>query len=144
MQKVQNSSLLHPYKTIGEIIGGTGSNCLIKTGKKYHLATTTSNSFKIYKLPDLKLQLVGPHLKDKITCLTGVNEHLYIALKNKIFVYKFYHIEHVFELHAGNINNLLLFGEDYMISSDEYNIVALVDLKAKEEINRVKISYPIK
>ena len=50
-----SESLIQPYKTIGEIIGGTGCNCLIKTGKKLNLAVSTSNSFKIFKLPDLKL-----------------------------------------------------------------------------------------
>ena len=57
MNNKQNfkSSLVQPYKTIGEIIGGIGCNCIIKTGKKFNLAVSTQNSFKLYKLPDLKL-----------------------------------------------------------------------------------------
>ena len=55
MQNNLTSSLIQPYKTIGEIIGGNGCNCLIKSGKKFNLTVSTENSFKIYKLPDLKL-----------------------------------------------------------------------------------------
>ena len=55
MEQNLSSSLIQPYKTLGEIIGGPGSTCLFKTGKKLNLAVTTTNSFKIYKLPDLKL-----------------------------------------------------------------------------------------
>lgn len=75
---------MQPYKTIGTFLD-TKRPSLFSAGKKNFLAVSTNNCYKVYKMPEMKIRLLGPHFEPKIRfILGGSGNKLYIALKNKI------------------------------------------------------------
>lgn len=113
------SQILRPYKTIGVFLDGN-KPLYYSAGKKDFLATSTGNSFKIYKLPELKIKLLGPHLPHSISAISAVNEFLYIATKNEIIQMKYYHIVNRFQGHSEKVQQLLNMGS-VLLSSDRGN-----------------------
>jgi hypothetical protein len=43
------------------------------------MAFSTGNSFKVYKLPDMKIKLAGPYFNEKISCIQGINENIFLG-----------------------------------------------------------------
>jgi len=61
-------SLLKPYKSIGLVLDHHPGS-IYGSGEKSYLVHSCKNFYKIYSLPDLKVKLLGPHLKHPISCI---------------------------------------------------------------------------
>lgn len=121
-----SESLLAPYKSLGIFLDNNPC-CLFSAGDKSFLAVSTGNSYKIYKVPDLKVKLLGPHFPHKINTVAAMNENLFISSKNIVYKMKFYHIEQKFTYISkenAKIKTLLLLG-DYILASDNYNQIII-------------------
>ena len=57
-------------------------------------------------------------MKNKIRFVLGVNEYVFLAIKNKVYKMHFHHIEQIFEEHQNKINYMINLGSEYLISSD--------------------------
>lgn len=61
---------MQPYKTIGTFLDSKRPS-LFSAGKKTFLAVATNNSYKVYKMPEMKIKLLGPHFENKIRFIVG-------------------------------------------------------------------------
>lgn len=139
-----NISLLSPYKTIGLFLDNNPPY-LFSAGKKSFMAVSCKNSYKIYKLPDMKIKLLGPHFPHKITAFAAANENLYISCKNSVYRMKFYHIEQRYNYSndsEAHINSLLLLG-DYLLASNSENMIILWDIKQEKPMNTWENSFEV-
>jgi len=86
----QSRPLLAPYRSIGLFID-ENKPFLFHAGDKSFLLASTSHSFKLYKLPELKVKLLGPSLPNKIRAVAAHNENIFLACGNKIYHFQYYH-----------------------------------------------------
>lgn len=130
-----SESLLAPYKSLGIFLDNNPC-CLFSAGDKSFLAVSTLNSYKVYKVPDLKVKLLGPHFPHKINAVAAVNESLFLASKNMVYKMKFYHIEQKYTYISkenAKIKTLLLLG-DYILASDNYNQIIIWENKQEKPV----------
>jgi len=53
---------------------------------------STSHSYKIFSLPELKVIFHGPHFENKVRYIAVQNEFTFIGVKQKIFKLHYYSI----------------------------------------------------
>lgn len=80
-----------PYKQIGGFCGNRKPT-LYNIDKLYYLAMPIGKSFKVLALPEMRVRLLGPTLKDEITSIQAYNENLYVASGTSIFVFNHLHL----------------------------------------------------
>ena len=85
------TSLLKPYRSIGQFID-TNAPYNYFIGKHEYLACSTSHSFKIFKLPELKVRFLGPNLEHKVRAIVCHNEYVFVASGSQIFKFHYYHL----------------------------------------------------
>lgn len=139
-----SDSLISPYKSIGLFLDNNAPY-IYSAGNKSFMAVSTNHSYKIYKLPDLKIKLLGPHFPYKITSFVAHNELLYLACKNEILRVKFYHIEQKYTIlpqHKSPLANLLLLGE-VLLATDCLRQVILWDIKQSNPLFSFEVDYDI-
>ena len=86
----KKSILLKPYRTIGLFVDDN-KPFYYSIGKKSYLAASTGRSFKIYKMPEFKIKLLGPDLSHKIRAITAHNENVFLAAGSSIHQFHYYH-----------------------------------------------------
>lgn len=86
-----SKSLLTPYRTVGLFLDENAPH-LFSMGKKDFLLTSTSHSFKLFKLPEMKIKLLGPNLPKKIRAITAHNDNILIASGNLLYHFELYHL----------------------------------------------------
>lgn len=91
--------LLVPYRSIGLFIDENRPH-LFHIGKKSFLLASTHHSFKLYKLPEMKVKLLGPNLPKKIRAVTAHNENIFLACGNEIYHFEYYHLVRIIPMNA--------------------------------------------
>lgn len=76
--------LLTPYRSIGLFVD-ENKPAIFNAGKKSFMLTSTSHSFKLYKLPEMKIKLLGPNLPNKIRAVAAHNENIFLASGKNIY-----------------------------------------------------------
>ncbi len=87
----ESKPLLVPYRSIGLFVDENKPH-MYSMGKKAYLLTSTSHSFKLYKMPEMKIKLLGPNLPNKIRAISSHNDNFFIACGNLIYHFEFYHL----------------------------------------------------
>ena len=136
-----NSSLIAPYKSIGLFLD-SNPPYFFSAGLKSFIAVSTHHSYKIYKLPDLKIKLLGPHFPHKIRAIAAHNDFLYISVKSQILQISYYHIQRKFDSEGSSLEKLLILG-DFLIASDRDSTIFLWEIREEKPLFRMKISFEI-
>ena len=140
-------SLISPYKSLGLFLSSTPPVQFSAGGKSF-LAAPTSHSFKLYKLPDLKIKLLGPHFAHKIQAICAKNESLYLATKTGIVRLKYYHIERVYSIDDSTTNlkfsSMILIGE-YLLASESTTLTLFLwDVTNEKPLRTWPSEFPIR
>jgi U3 small nucleolar RNA-associated protein 21 len=133
--------LLRPYKSIGVFLD-SNRPLYYSAGKKDFLAASTGNSFKIYKLPELKIKLLGPHFPNSISSISAVNEYLYVASKNEIIQMKYYHIVNRFQGHKEKVLQILNMGS-VLVSSDRGNNIFIWHTETASLLHSFQVEFDL-
>ena len=81
---------MQPYKSIGVYCDESDFG-IYQAGPKHFVACSTHKSFKVYTLPDLRVNLQGPTFRHKIRAIRGQNENLFVAEGQQIHKMQYYH-----------------------------------------------------
>lgn len=130
---MDTTPVLLPYKSVGVYLDPVPP-FIFKINKKEYLLVSTIHSFKLMKLPSLKIKLMGPHFPNKIRAVSAVNERIYVATKNIIHRLHYYHIEKTYtSVFEDKINCLLNFGNK-LICGDQQGNLQVFDEKTGESL----------
>jgi U3 small nucleolar RNA-associated protein 21 len=130
---MDTTPVLLPYKSVGVYLDPIPP-FIFQINKKEYLLVSTLHSFKLMRLPSLKIKLMGPHFPNKIRAICAVNERIFIATKNKIHRLHYYHIEKTYMSGFDDkITCLLNFG-GRLICGDRDGNLQIFDEKTGEKL----------
>ena len=140
---MDTTPVLVPYKSVGVYLDPVPP-FIFQINRKEYLLVSTIHSFKLMKLPSLKIKLMGPHFPNRIRAVSAVNERIYVATKNIIHRLHYYHIEKTYiSSFDDKITCILNFGNK-LISGDQQGGLQVFEEKTAESILIHQFNWPIK
>lgn len=137
---MEDKTLLRPFKSLG-VFTDSNTQCLYNAGKKLFLASSCGHSFKTFSIPDMKISLQGPHFEGKIRSIIGFNEFLLIAVKNKVYKMRHYHILGEMEM-SSKIRAMLLMGNELAVIDND-NVLKIFDHHSKACRASIQLDFAV-
>ncbi|CAF1316026.1 unnamed protein product [Rotaria sordida] len=128
----QQQHLFSSYRTLGLVTNHVP--CILRIHQRHSshlLLTAIGKVFHAYRLNTLQVLLVSDAHPDDIQVLASNSRLVFVAVNSTIYIYRrVYHLYQTLTEHKGNIQHLLPFGDDHIISVDESNTLRVWDIQS--------------
>ena len=126
----QQQHLFSTYRTLGLITNHVP--CILRIHQRHSshlLLTAIGKVFHAYRLNTLQVLIVSDSHPDEIQALAANSRLVFVGAGSSIYVYRrIFHLHQTLSNHQGDIQHLLPYGDDHLISIDQSNTLRVWDI----------------
>jgi U3 small nucleolar RNA-associated protein 21 len=127
----QQQHLFTNYRSLGLVTNHVP--CMLRIHQRHSshlLLTAIGKVFHAYRLNTLQVLIVSDSHPDEIQVLASNSRLVFVAAGTSIYVYRrIFHHHQTLSNHRGDVQHLLPFGDDHLISVDQSNILRVWDIE---------------
>lgn len=128
----QQQHLFSAYRTLGLVTNHVP--CILRVHQRHSshlLLTAIGKVFHAYRLNTLQVLLVSDAHPDDIQALAANSRLVFVAAGSSIYVYRrIFHLHQTLSDHKGDVQHLLPFGDEHLISVDQSNTLRVWDIQS--------------
>ncbi|CAF4154226.1 unnamed protein product [Rotaria sp. Silwood2] len=128
----QQHHLFSSYRALGLVTNHVP--CILRIHQRHSshlLLTAIGKVFHAYRLNTLQVLLVSDAHPDDIQVLASNSRLVFVAVGSTIYIYRrIFHLYQTLTDHKGDIQHLLPFGDEHIISVDESNTLRIWDIQS--------------
>ncbi|CAF3520434.1 unnamed protein product [Adineta steineri] len=128
----QQQHLFSSYRTLGLVTNHVP--CILRIHQRHSshlLLTAIGKVFHAYRLNTLQVLLVSDAHSEDIQALASNSRLVFVASGSSIYVYRrVFHLYQTLSDHKGDVQHLLPFGDEHLISIDESNTLRVWDIQS--------------
>ncbi|CAF0793396.1 unnamed protein product [Adineta steineri] len=128
----QQQHLFSSYRTLGLVTNHVP--CILRIHQRHSshlLLTAIGKVFHAYRLNTLQVLLVSDAHTEDIQALAANSRLVFVASGSSIYVYRrVFHLYQTLSDHKGDVQHLLPFGDEHLISIDESNTLRVWDIQS--------------
>ncbi|CAF3726851.1 unnamed protein product [Adineta steineri] len=128
----QQQHLFSSYRTLGLVTNHVP--CILRIHQRHSshlLLTAIGKVFHAYRLNTLQVLLVSDAHTEDIQALASNSRLVFVASGSSIYVYRrVFHLYQTLSDHKGDVQHLLPFGDEHLISIDESNTLRVWDIQS--------------
>jgi len=128
----QQPHLFSPYRSLGLVTNHVP--CVLRIHQRHSshlLLTAVGKVFHAYRLNTLQVLIVSDPHPDEIQALAANSRLIFVAAGSSVYVYRrIFHLYQTLPNHTGDVQHLLPFGDEHLISIDQSNTLRVWDIQS--------------
>lgn len=132
--------LVEPYRNIGKVVDSC-KPFFYKRGHQRLLVASSAYSFSVYNLEKLKIERLSPTFSNPISAYAAFKDKVYVAIKNRIFLFSKLHIIKDFELEH-EVTQLIIY-ERHLLVIDSAGSLSIFEVHTGSKLKNLKLNIKL-